>query len=178
MKKLQFTFNLFLLIFFFSSTAYAHTIGNNGSISALLHLSPYDLAIAGGKSELTFEIIDKTGKFNPSYCNCEAQIKKDEKVLYSTPIFSNHKSSFRYVFPEVGNYEASIIGEAKNGSFTKFDVDFPIKVYDRKTALFLLPIKYLSYVFGHSFLYLIIGTLLIIACVVVGVLRLLGKVKG
>lgn len=137
MKKLFLVFliaHLSLLIFA-AAPAAAHVLKSNGSVGAILHVSPDDDPIAGVSTDFFFELKDTEGKFTPESCFCLASIYRNGKEVYAQPLFQNNTSpsledaSFSYVFPQKDIYKVQISGSPNDGkSFKPFTLSWDIRV--------------------------------------------------
>jgi hypothetical protein len=121
--------------------ASAHTLKSDGSIGAVIHISPEDDPIIGEPAEFFFEIKDKQNKFKLENCHCEALILKDEKIVFSTS-FMQHtgepnltNASFRYTFPEKGVYKILLNGmPLQSVSFKQFSLTYDIRITREKES--------------------------------------------
>jgi hypothetical protein len=119
----------------------AHTLKSDGSIGAIIHISPEDDPIIGEPAEFFFEIKDKENKFRLENCHCEALILKDEKIIFSTA-FMQHtgesnltNASFKYTFPEKGVYKILLNGmPLQSISFKQFSLTYDIRVTREKES--------------------------------------------
>lgn len=139
MKKLFVKTLLLFLIFHFSSLisaapAAAHVLKSDGSVGAVLHVSPDDDPIVGVSTDFFFEMKDTSGEFTPENCNCVASVSQNGKEMYSQPLFQHtakpslDDASFSYVLPEKGIYQITISGTPINsGSFEPFVLTWDIR---------------------------------------------------
>lgn len=130
------TFLIFHFSFFISiAPARAHVLKSDGSVGAILHVSPDDDPIAGVSTDFFFELKDKEGKFTPENCDCSAIVFQNGKEIYSQPLFQNtakpslDDASFSYVLPQKDIYSVQIVGKPlSNGSFQPFALAWDIRV--------------------------------------------------
>jgi len=110
----------------------AHVLKTDGNIGAVMHVNPDDDPIAGLDSSFYFEFKDKSGKFDPAKCDCNAVILENGKELFKTAIFAQSasltSSSFTFNFPEKNVYQLKVIGTANDNSFQNFTLNYDIRV--------------------------------------------------
>ncbi len=136
MKYFVFIFLISHLSFLISAKAVeAHVLKSDGSIGAILHVSPDDDPIAGISTDFFFELKDKNGTFVPENCNCIATVFQNGQTVYTQPLFQNNDSpsledaSFSYVLPEKDVYAIQISGEPNvDGAFEPFTLAWDIRV--------------------------------------------------
>lgn len=117
------------------SVAEAHVLKSNGTVGAVMHVTPDDDPIAGQESSFYFEFKDTEGKFKPTLCECTVRIKKAGREIYTQPLFSANtdpslsNTSFSYTFPEKNIYTLTIEGKPTivNG-FTPFTLSYDLRV--------------------------------------------------
>lgn len=112
-----------------------HVLEADQTVGAVMHISPDDSPSAGEKSDLFFEFKDKEGKFKPAECTCIVSILKDEKEIYSQPLFSGNPEpglenpGFSYIFPEEGAYEVKVSGKPlTEDAFNSFEIEYGVTV--------------------------------------------------
>src|SRR5947207_173429 len=99
------TFFLIFSILFFSGSVSAHILQTDKNIGAVLHIDPEDDPIAGEQSGFFFEFKDIQNKFEPKNCTCTISIIRENKEIYSQPLFQDNvnpslsNSSLFYTFP-------------------------------------------------------------------------------
>ncbi len=134
MRRLISSVLLGLLFFLTPQTALAHILKSDGSIGAVLHISPDDDPIAGEQSSFYFEFKDKEGKFDPQKCLCNVTILQSDKDIYSQPLFKDNlepslkNASFSFTFPERDVYKVKISGTSVGGEFAAFELIYDIRV--------------------------------------------------
>lgn len=135
MKNFKIAFLTLILFIIFSGVSYAHVLKTDGSIGAVIHVSPEDDPIAGESTDFFFEIKDKKGKFGPKSCDCKGIILQGDKEIYSAPLFQNNtdpsleNASFSFVFPEKNIYKVRVSGKpTKTGAFESFTLTWDIRV--------------------------------------------------
>lgn len=118
----------------------AHVLRSDGTVGAVMHVTPEDDPIAGEPSDFYFEFKDTASRFSPEACNCVITIKKAGEEVYSQPLFINNSNpnlqnaSFSYTFPEKNVYTVEISGKPKtNDSFTSFTLTYDLRVEREKT---------------------------------------------
>jgi hypothetical protein len=134
-KYLLFLFSFLFFLFIFSGIASAHVLKSDGSVGAILHVSPDDDPIAGVQTDFFFEIKDKENKFTPENCDCTATVFQNGKEIYSQPLFQNNNNpslenaSFSYVLPQKDVYKIQISGKSVTaGAFEHFTLTWDIRV--------------------------------------------------
>jgi hypothetical protein len=140
--KSFFIAGLFLTSHFLLLTSVeAHVLKSDGSVGAILHVSPDDDPIAGVSTDFFFELKDKEGKFTPENCDCTAVVLQNGKEIYSQPLFQSNANpslddaSFSYVLPQKDIYSVQIVGKpSTEGSFQPFTLAWDIRVARESTA--------------------------------------------
>lgn len=129
------TFLLLILLVIPIGTADAHVLKSDGSVGAILHVSPDDDPIAGVQTDFFFEIKDKSGTFVPDNCICTASILQNGTEVYSQPLFANNASpnldnaSLSYVLPQRDVYVVQMKGKPiGKGTFEPFTLSWDIRV--------------------------------------------------
>lgn len=132
MKKLFFLLFVYLLS---ANPALAHTLKTDGSIGAVLHVTPEDDPIVGEATNFFFDIKDKSNKFTPESCDCIASILQDGKEISTQSLFQNNPNpsledaSFSYRFPQRNVYMIRIVGKPKTqGTFEPFTLEWDQRV--------------------------------------------------
>lgn len=140
-KFMQRFFSLLLLglLFFLApQTVLAHVLKSDGSVGAVVHISPDDDPVAGEQSSFYFEFKDKEGKFDPQKCFCSVSILQSDKEIFTQSLFTDNNdpslknASFSFTFPERNIYQIKISGKPQNGEFSPFELRYDIRV--EKTA--------------------------------------------
>lgn len=126
---------LLLIVGPFNTPVYAHILLTDGSIGAVVHISPDDDPIVGENADFFFEFKDKDNKFQPQNCDCQYEIKSGNRIVASGDLFASatnpslENASFSLIFPERGIYNLSITGTPKNsGDFNKFKLTDSIRI--------------------------------------------------
>lgn len=111
-------------------SAEAHVLKSDGSVGAVLHVSPDDDPVAGVSTEFFFELKDKDGKFIPEDCDCTATVLQDGKAIYTQSLFQDKGgASFSYVLPQKGIYIVQINGKPNSqNAFQPFTLSWDIRV--------------------------------------------------
>jgi hypothetical protein len=146
MKKIFFFFLSF--IFIFATPAYAHHLEEDGSMQAVLHISPNDEPIAQKSSVISIKIKDSAQKFNQEKCNCQVVISQKNKSLF-TYTFPHTASKneveviFNYTFPTEGEYQIQVKGTPTDSiSFSPFQIDLETQVDQGKNVQKFLQFAY------------------------------------
>lgn len=128
-------FLLLLIVGSFNTPVYAHILLTDGSIGAVVHISPDDDPIVGENADFFFEFKDKDNRFLPQNCDCRYEIKNGDQVIASGDLFASatnpslENASFSLVFPERGIYNISITGTPKNSDeFNQFQLTDSIRI--------------------------------------------------
>lgn len=175
-KVLTRVFLVLICLIAHTTTTFAHTSEKGGPISVSMHIAPYDQAEEKKKTSISFEVTDATNSFQKNLCDCVVEIKKDEKVLYTQPVFLKNTSSILYTFPSAGKYEIALIGTPKtNGEFSKFEVEFATSVVNPSTAAREKPMRWFTFTYGHSAWEIGFGVALLIICGIVLAFRTLRR---
>lgn len=136
MKKiLTFLFIFYIAIYYATQTVEAHILKTNGSIGAVLHISPEDDPVAGGVSYLFFEFKDKIGKFNLKACDCTLSVYANNKLIHSESLPQKNSDSsatsatVAYTFPEKNVYIIEVSGKPQEpNAFQSFTLSYDIRV--------------------------------------------------
>lgn len=136
MKKFLWLFPLWFLLFLTLSVSNvsAHILKSDGSIGAVVHITPDDDPIIGQVAEFYFEFKDKLGKFTPKDCLCRIVIAENGQEIYSQDLVdaSNKNQTtlgFTYTFQEKGVYQIKVSGNSVNAvSFSPFNLSYLIRV--------------------------------------------------
>lgn len=135
-QKFVLLFIIFQIIFLFSpDKAVAHTLKTDGTIGAVLHVSPDDDPIAGVTTDFFFELKDTQNTLTPKNCDCIATVLQNGKEIYTQPLFqttaepSLDDASFAYVLPQKDIYTIQISGRPTYGaSFEPFTLSWNLRV--------------------------------------------------
>lgn len=129
---------VFILVVLFFTTAQqvsAHVLKTDGSVGAVIHVSPEDDPIAREATDFYFEFKDKEGKFTPENCDCKGTIIEGGKEIYSAPLFQNssdpslENASFSFTFPRKNVYKVQVSGTPTTpGAFEPFTLSWDIRV--------------------------------------------------
>lgn len=127
-----------IVLFFFlilTQPAVAHTLQTDGTIGAVLHISPEDDPIAGDISSFFFEIKDTADNFTSRLCECTVTIEKNSKILLTQPVFQDTNEDNQtnltmiYTFPETGIYKITLTGKPLSGTtFNEFTLSYDVRV--------------------------------------------------
>ena len=104
-------------LFLFSTKAQAHFLQTDGSIGAVLHVSPNDEPVVNEQANFFFEFNDKDNKFKADNCTCTISIIEAGKQIASQSLFQNNtnpgltNASFSFTFPERDLYEVKVTGQ-------------------------------------------------------------------
>ncbi len=112
--------------------ASAHILEENNGVSAILHIPPDDNPIAAQKTTLSFEIKQTGGGLSVKNCDCTVSIKHDGKLIVTSAVTASSSNDgageATVTFPEVGAYDISLIGHAKDASFQDFTLHYVERV--------------------------------------------------
>ncbi len=135
MKRVAVIILLIIYALFSPVKIFAHVLESNGSVGAVLHITPEDDPIAGEQSGFFFEFKDKENKFNPKDCDCNIYILQNGKEIYSSNLFQGNtdpsldNASLFYTFPKKDVYKIKIIGSPiSKDKFQKFTLEYDIRV--------------------------------------------------
>lgn len=122
-------------------TVSAHVLKTDGSIGAVIHVSPDDDPVARTSTDFFFDIKDKSSKFSPDTCDCKAAIIQGGKEIYSAPLFQNSNgpsldsASFSFTFPEKDVYKVQISGKPTTpNAFQPFTLSWDLRVAKEANA--------------------------------------------
>lgn len=123
------------LFFVFPSFTHAHILKTNGSVGAVMHITPDDDPIAGEESSFFFEFKDKENKFKPNACDCTITISQSGKEILRQPLFANNSdpsltnASLSFTFPVRDVYTITIFGKPlTQNAFTEFTLTYDLRV--------------------------------------------------
>ncbi len=131
MSKLKLSILFIAVISLFPQTLFAHTLENDQSIGAVLHINPDDDPIVKQPATLVFSMSDQENLFNAKLCACTLNIKRGEDDLGSLDVtaVSLDKLELVYTFPEAGVYTLTLSGIPKDGAiFDVFELPFELRV--------------------------------------------------
>jgi len=128
-------FILIAILLGLPSKSFAHVLLTDQSIGAVMHINPDDDPIVGRLSSFFFDFKDKTGKFDPTQCDCKFQIIENNMLIYSQPLFSNNQTpglsntSAFYTFPKKDIYSIRITGKPlASNLFQPFTLKYDLRV--------------------------------------------------
>lgn len=135
MKKIILIF-IFILGFAINArVAQAHILKTDGSIGAVMHVTPDDDPIAGEESDFYFEFKDKEEKFRSENCDCKISVIQSGNEVFTQDLFSNNDkndvphATFSFTFPKRDIYKIIITGIPKTrDSFQKFTLIYNVRV--------------------------------------------------
>ena len=114
--------------------AAAHVLKQDNGISGVLHIPPEDNPAAGQSTELDESFGDAKDAFTLQDCNCGVVVRQGNRVLQTvklTPHFSDSTLDAKFAtvrFPSIGIYDVIVQGNAKNGAFNNFTLDYLVRV--------------------------------------------------
>lgn len=110
--------------------ALAHTLKSDGTVGAVLHISPDDDPVVGKQSELVFELQDSANKFEMAMCLCTLSIEQGGERIFTEQLSNTRESlqSVAYSFPEKGVYTIIIEGSSHHKTFPSFKLSYDIRV--------------------------------------------------
>lgn len=136
MKVFKISLAISLALLLAPLVAEAHVLKTDGSIGAVLHVDPADDPVAGQSSSFLFEFKDKQNKFNMTDCNCQLEVYRSGKQIYTSSLQagSGNTGAASYTFPERGVYTVGAMGQPFSAAaFQPFSLKFDIRV-DRVSA--------------------------------------------
>ncbi len=145
---------LFFLLTPFSF-AQAHVLQSDGAIGAVLHTDPDDSPIANQPTNFFLSFKDKTGKFQPQNCNCQATLLENGKQIYSQALFQDGSTPtldtyFSYKFPQKDVYQLKVTGQPTTSqAFQPFTLTYDIRVARDAGPAAASPSIFQSRHFGH-----------------------------
>jgi hypothetical protein len=129
---------ILLILVFLTITfrnVYAHILKTDGSIGAVMHVTPEDDPIAGERSDFYFEFKDRNNKFKPENCDCIISILRSGKEIFSQPLFASNtdpslsNASLSFTFPQKDVYKIKVAGKPKSpGAFIAFTLEYDLRV--------------------------------------------------
>ncbi len=136
MKK---AFVLFLLFsgfwLKFATETSAHVLKSEGTVGAVMHISPQDDPAAREVTTLYLSFKDTADKMRLRDCDCILELKKSGEHIASVALQDDEvaqtvqRSTAQIVFPEVGVYELVVSGSPKvSDLFEPFTLVYPLRV--------------------------------------------------
>lgn len=133
-------FILLLFLLILSPTiSYAHVLEKDGTIGAVVHITPDDDPIVGEQSSFFFEFKDTTDKFKPQDCDCVVTILKNGQEIYRQSLFQDNSNptlsnaSFTYIFSEKNIYTVLIQGKPNTqNAFQPFTLSYDLRISREK----------------------------------------------
>lgn len=124
-----------VILFAFPTIAMGHTLENESTIGAVLHISPEDDPIAGEISTLFFEITDITDRFQTGLCECTVTIEENGTVISTIPVYPDESAQDQtnatliYTFPKISVYKVTLSGKPISGDgFDEFSLSYDVRV--------------------------------------------------
>lgn len=121
-----------------TSSAGAHVLEQDNGVSAVLHIVPDDVAVAGRPTRLEFEFGGSHGSLDVSACKCNLTLKDNGRVVQKTALGSAGGSggtaSATVIFPQIGVYDLAVAGQATGDHATSFSLDFTVRVAESQAA--------------------------------------------
>ncbi len=139
-KTTNIIFGIIVVLFCVVFPVSAHILKTDGSIGAVVHITPDDDPVAGENSQFFFDFKDTNGTFKTDQCNCKVTILKSDVEIFSQSLSqsSNEASAnsavFMYTFPERGLYIVKLTGQPLlDNTFKPFTLTYNIRV-DREAG--------------------------------------------
>jgi len=113
----------------------AHVLQTDGSIGAILHISPADDPIAFQPQTFVLFFNDTQGLFRLKNCRCLLQLSQNNKAVYQTNLhaISDGLSQNQYTFEAAGAYNLLVVGQPLPGSsFQPFRLSYAVRVEPSK----------------------------------------------
>lgn len=123
---------------FIVPTALAHTLERDGSVGAVLHITPNDNPVAGEEAVVGFSVSDTQKRFSARDCRCSLQILKEGKTIATKELPSSLETL--YTFPDTGQYTLRLVGTSKSKTFDTFQIDQTIRITSSGTSYASSPI--------------------------------------
>lgn len=119
-----------IIIFFIllAKPVSAHTLEENESVGAIMHITPNDNPVEDEEAGLFFEFKDPSEKFKLNLCKCTFEIYENGKIIHSQTLYQTEDKEYtgiRYIFPDPGVYKIVVKGEPKeDGAFEDFKLEY------------------------------------------------------
>jgi hypothetical protein len=121
-----------LAALFPAGMASAHTLAQDGRISAFLHIAPDDKPKPGKVNTIHFYFNDKDSRFSMEGCFCDVSVKEGDRTLYKgvLPAEDLRVGKINVLLPDNNfSYDVVVNGTAKTaGYFQPFKLIFDIGV--------------------------------------------------
>lgn len=129
-----------LLVAASPGVASAHVLKEDNGISALLHIEPDDNPVAGQPTVLKLDFGDRNDAFNLVHCRCQLQLAVNEDQVIKTvtlapgPNGGTLDTTATVTFPKIDKYDVILKGQATDGSFPDFHLDYDVAVDTASTV--------------------------------------------
>jgi hypothetical protein len=121
----------FVFFAFLPTEVYGHILDTDGTIGAVLHVSPDDDPIVSEPATFIFQIKDTTQKFDPAMCTCSFKILQNKTTIHEETLTEPKQSAeyvVKYSFPARGIYTIEIAGIASHNMFQNFNLKYDLRV--------------------------------------------------
>ena len=112
--------------------ASAHSLAQDGRISAFLHIEPDDKPLLGQVNTIHFYFNDQDFRFTMEGCDCKIKFSEGKKALYNgaLPAIATRTGQLKVLLPDNNvSYKVTISGTPKSaGFFQPFRLNFAINV--------------------------------------------------
>ncbi len=120
----------------FLPQTFAHTIEEDETVQALIHISPEDTPIAGERAVIYLGIQSNEKNIDVSLCDCMVRIEKNNQVISHQKLLVNngedkplYNAYLPFTFPQEGKYSIKVLGNtAEVNSGEQFQLNFTTKV--------------------------------------------------
>jgi hypothetical protein len=142
MKRLSVVSILLAASLLVVSPVSAHELQTDGTMSAILHVTPDDNPQSGRPTPYLLEFSDTANQFALSNCDCSVAIQANGKTISTTQltVSSDLESKDIYMFPRPADYTLVVTGQPKQGgAFQPFALKFQVHVEGSVVATQSIP---------------------------------------
>ncbi len=131
-RSLKLLLLIFVCFLSFPTSVFAHVLVKDGSIGAVVHISPEDDPIVGESASFFFEFKDTKNNFELEDCICTVKIRFSGTEVHSEQLSDGSSlasPSFSYSFPQKGVYKLVVEGSpSTDQSFNSFKLEYDLRV--------------------------------------------------
>ena len=123
--------SLLLLLVITIQPVAAHVLKTDGTIGAILHISPDDNPKSGVPTTYELAFKDTSNQFTLANCNCTVAILLDGKVIDTRALSAQSASISEntYTFPKPNVYTLKVTGQPKEpNAYTAFTLSYTVRV--------------------------------------------------
>jgi len=123
--------------------ASAHVLEIDGTVGAVLHISPDDNPTADSPTDYILSFSDSSGTFDLHRCDCDVSVILDGKIVVTDLLAatSDTVSENSYTFTRPGVYTLQVTGTPRQpGAFRPFTLNYDVRVTDGTSTMQSMPL--------------------------------------